>query len=62
MKYIDQCYEKIKVQKNEIVVENVKEIEQDSMKYTLSVKESVKEMTIEITCDEDLEREIPTDY
>lgn len=39
-----------------------KQIEQNSMKYILAVKESFKEMTVEISCKDDLEAQIKQDF
>lgn len=38
------------------------QIEQNSIKYILTVRESISELTIEIENDDDIEKEIPTDY
>ena len=58
---INTCYEKLYKfhQKEELMKED--EIKQNSMKYILSVKESVKENTIQLTT-ENLEFEIPQDF
>ena len=59
---IQECYVESAKYKQEDVLLNQEEIGQESMKYVLSVKERIKEMTVEISREEDLEREIPQDF
>lgn len=59
---IQECYVESAKYKQEDVQLNQEEIGQESMKYVLSVKERIKEMTVEISREEDLEREIPQDF
>lgn len=62
MNCIYSCYNNTsKIEKEEVVLDE-KMIQQNSMKYVLSVKESITELTIEIDCDENLDKEIPLDY
>ena len=59
---IQNCYFESSKYKQGDVQMNQEQIGQDSMKYVLNVKESIKEMTMEISREEDLEREIPQDF
>lgn len=58
---IDQIYYDLE-KRNESIQLDKNQIARDSLKYVLTVKESLKEMTVEITCNEDLEKEIPQDF
>lgn len=51
-----QLFEKEKVELTQ------EQIEQNSVKYILAVKESIKELTVEILTDDDIEKEIPRDF
>lgn len=62
MALIDSCYNNTRKIKKEEIVLDEKMIQQNSMKYVLSVKESITELTVEIDCDENLDKEIPLDY
>ena len=65
---IERCREEIdqifndRHKRNENIQLNKNQIAQDSLKYVLTVRESLKEMTVEIACNEDLEKEIPQDF
>ena len=62
MKYIDIKFEQAKLIKENNDGMNEEQISQNSMKYVLAVKESFKELTVEITSDKDLETEIRQDF
>lgn len=59
---IQKFYNSILKEKQKDVKMDEKQIAQNSMKYILAVKESFKEMTVEISCKEDLEAHIKQDF
>lgn len=61
LNYIDMEYNKTKEYKSKTIVLNEHQIKQNSMKYVLSVRESIRELTVEIECNDDLEKNIPLD-
>ena len=59
---IQKFYNSLLKDKQKDVKMDEKQIAQNSMKYILAVKESFKEMTVEISCKEDLEAHIKQDF
>lgn len=62
MNYIDNRFAKEKFYKTENVEMDQQKINQNSMRYILAVKESIKEVTVEILSDDELKNEIPQDF